>query len=340
MPDSLQRKVAFLSMPSNYPERPLAVEPIETHMSWVFLTDRFAYKLKKPALNAFLDFRSLASRRHYCEEEVRLNRRLAADVYLDVVPLTGKPDGDWQLAGEGKPVEWLIKMRRLPSQLSLDQCILGNRVPEKPFKRLAESLGRFYLGCPAERVTPQQYREGSLHVLDEVLAELKAEEYGMPPGTIDAVDAAIKAFLLEYGEMLEERARNGKIIDGHGDLRAEHVYLENRPVVVDCLEFSKTLRTVDAAADMAFLALDCERLGAPERGEVLLAGYGAITGDQPPPALIHFYQAMHACIRARLALWHLREPQYAGDPKWRRQAEEWLCLARRHAGLLLVSQCA
>ncbi|MEA5098590.1 MAG: hypothetical protein VB032_08665, partial [Burkholderiaceae bacterium] len=109
MPESsLEARIAFLSTPSNYPERTLDVDAIETHMSWVFLTDRFAYKLKKPVAYDYLDFSTLEARRFYCEEEFRLNRRLAASVYLGVLPLTADAKGQLEFAGEGPVVDWLI----------------------------------------------------------------------------------------------------------------------------------------------------------------------------------------------------------------------------------------
>lgn len=338
MLESLQHKIAFLSQPSSYLERTSAVEVIETHMSWVFMTDLFAYKLKKPIAYNHLDFSTLEARHHYCVEEVRLNRRLAANVYLNVLPLLIDADGNLQLSGEGQVTEWLIRMRRLPAKLALDQCIRNGNIPEKPFTRLAEKLSRFYLNCRSAPVTPKQYRDRyALHVVD-VIADIAPEEYGMPMDVVQDVFRKMNAFMRDRAELLDERALNGKIVEGHGDLRAEHVYLETDPVVIDCLEFSKELRIADAVADMAFLALECERLGAAQEGDKLMRWYSTITGDNPAPELIHFYQTYHACSRARLALWHLKEAQYRGSPKWQQQANEWLQLAQRHAGLLRIKQ--
>jgi aminoglycoside phosphotransferase family enzyme len=337
MPASLQNKISILSQPSSYHDATTAVEVIETHMSWVFLTDLFAYKLKKPVVYDYLDFSTLEARHHFCQDEVRLNRRLAATVYLGVLPMRIGASGRLKLSGEGEVVEWLIKMRRMPSKMALDQCIRNHTLTEKSFNRLAEKLSRFYLSCRTEPVSPQQYCERFTIQVVDVIAELAPEEYGMPMDVVQGVYRKMKSFLRDHADLLEARALAGKIIEGHGDLRAEHVYLEAEPVVIDCLEFSKELRTVDAAYDMAFLALECERLGAAQEGDKLMRWYSAISGDNPAPELIHFYQTYQACSRARLALWHLKEEQYQRSPKWQQQANEWLLLAKHHSGQLRVS---
>ncbi|RJX32033.1 MAG: hypothetical protein C4516_05180 [Oxalobacter sp.] len=334
MPETLQEKIAFLSQPSSYPDKTSSVEAIETHMSWVFLTDQFAYKLKKPVAYDYLDFSSLAARRHFCEEEVRLNRRLAANVYLGTVSLVRTHRGGMELGGRGQEVECLIRMRRLPSELSLAQCIRKGVIPQRPFDRLAEKLGLFFITSRTESISPEQYRELCTNRVVEVIGALAPKEYAMPRGVIRDVYRKLNTYLFVRGEVLDERATAGKIVEGHGDLRAEHVYLEDDPVVVDCLEFSRDLRTVDAAADLAFLALECERLGAASDGVRLLNRCFSIIGDKPPAHLIHFYQTCHACSRARLALWHLNEAQYKNDPQWREQALEWLRLAQIHSRLM------
>ena len=306
------------------------VEAIETHMSWVFLTDRFAYKLKKPVIHDYLDFSTLAARHHYCEEELRLNRRLAESVYLGVLPLTQDVAGRLEFGGEGEVAEWLILMRRLNGELALDHCIRSGRVAANALEKLGEKLARFYANARAEPMTAEQYRYRFATGLDDIFAELTKPEHELPPATLDAIAAAMRSFLQRRPALFDGRVGAKRIIEGHGDLRAEHVYLENEPVIVDCLEFSKDLRTVDAAGDLSFLALECERLGAPEIGDLLFEIYRVVADDHPPEELVHFYQAYHACSRARIALWHLKEPQYSGSLKWPLQAKEWLQLAELH----------
>ena len=334
MSDTLQQKIDFLSRASSYADAPLSVELVETHMSLVFLTDRYAYKMKKPVVHDHLDFSSLETRKFFCEEELRLNRRLAANVYLNLVSLNQDEKGRLDLNGRGHAIEWLVQMRRLPAELSLENCLRNRTLPQRPFNRLAEKLGLFYITSRTAPIQPAQYREDLSKRLIEMVGVLASKAFMMPREVVRDLYRGLHTFMTIRSDLLDERVRRGKIIEGHADLRAEHVYLEDDPVVVDCLEFSKALRTIDAAADMAFLVLECERLGAAEDGVNLMKRCFSITGDQPPPSLVHFYQTYHACSRACLALLHLNEPQYKDDPKWRAQAREWLRLAKIHASLM------
>ena len=140
----------------------------------------------------------------------------------------------------------------------------------------------------------------------------------------------VQPLILEIGAQRgNERVRAGRVVEGHGDLRPEHVWLGEPPAIIDCLEFSAELRTLDTADELAFLALECERLGAPQLGRALLDAFAEFTGDVPAPALVDFYQAFRACVRANIAIRHLREARYRDDPKWPRRAREYLALARQ-----------
>ena len=152
----ISTKVAFLSRPSGYADRPARVEAIQTHMSWVFLTDRFFYKLKKPVKLEFLDFSTLERRHLNCLEELRLNCRLARDIYLEVLPLTVCDSGQLELGGDGEPVDWLVKMRRLPREYMLDEAIAGQKVDESQVRRIARVLANFYQQAEAVNLTTDE----------------------------------------------------------------------------------------------------------------------------------------------------------------------------------------
>jgi aminoglycoside phosphotransferase family enzyme len=136
-------------------------------------------------------------------------------------------------------------------------------------------------------------------------------------------------FLEENGYLFDARVRQGKIVEGHGDLRPEHVCLESQPVVIDCLEFNRSLRILDVASELSFLALECERLGAPEIGERILNGYSEQAGDRPANMLLGFYRAYHACVRAKIAIWHLNDANVQGRDAWVAKAEQYLRMAAR-----------
>jgi uncharacterized protein len=273
----------------------------------------------------------LSARRFYCVEELRLNRRLAASVYLCNVPMTQRPTCGLALAGEGNTVEWLVKMRRLPENLALEQCLQRHSIPAGALQRLADRLAKFYGQCQPVALTAQQYRQRLLNNIESTVRDLCQMPERLPLVLIRQAANGLLALLRAQPEMFDARVQAGRIVEGHGDLRPGHVYLEAVPVIVDCLEFSIELRTLDTADDVAFLCLECERLGAPKEGELIFALYSAAAGDCVPPPLLHFYQAYRACLRARIALWHLKEAQFRNSPKWPLQARHYLELACRHS---------
>jgi aminoglycoside phosphotransferase family enzyme len=327
----LAESVDFLKRPRSYPERTAAVEAVETHLAWVFLTDRYAYKLKKPARYAFLDFGTLGARRHDAEEEVRLNRRLAPDVYLGVVALVMDHRGGLALEEEGEPVEWLVKMRRLPRARMLDAAIAADTVDDAGLQAVAELLAGFYRTADRVAVTPAAYHR---RFQEEIAADARAAaepRYGLPRTVIDATAVALRRFLERQSALLEARAASGRIVEGHGDLRPEHVCLGPPPVIIDCVEFNRDFRILDPVDELAYLGMECARLGAEGIGATLLARYSALTGDSPPEELVRFYKGVRAMLRAKLAAWHLDDRTVRYPSQWFNRARAYLALAERYA---------
>lgn len=326
----LESKVAFLRQPSSFPEPAYRVEAVETHMSWVFLTDQYAYKLKKPVCHDFLDFRTIEARRHYCEEEVRLNRRLAAQVYLGIVALSIDALGHLQLSEHGTVIDWLVKMRRLPTGHMLDYALRNHTASADDIRRVAARMAMFYRDCPPIAFEPRAYRARILRDISRNEEELSRPAYQLSKEQVQRLCRAQRAVVNDRGDWFDARVRAGKIIEGHGDLRPEHICLVPAVAVIDCLEFSQDLRTIDPADELAYLALECERLGMPELGEVLLRHYCATSGDRPPPALLHFYRSFRAALRARIAVKHLDEEKFRYSAEWRRRGNIYLQLAQAH----------
>jgi aminoglycoside phosphotransferase family enzyme len=311
------------------------VEAIETHMSWVFLTEAHVFKLKKPIRTPWLDHSTLERRKRACELELSLNRRLAPDVYLAVVPLL-RDARQPCVEQPGPPSDWLVKMRRLPRERMLDVEIAARAVTESDVDRLAATLARFYLR--AERVPLEGPAYGRL-IGRELAAKRESVEqarYGLSSSRIRALAEAQDRWLARHGALLE--ARGASIVDAHGDLRPEHVCvdargsarerdLEDSVAVIDCLEFDRGLRLLDPVSELSFLALECTRLGAPWIGPRLLSGYAARTSDRADPELVRFYASYHALVRAAVAAWHLDDPALDATEKWRRRSEEYLALA-------------
>lgn len=328
---SLEAKLALLGQPDTYPEATARVDAVETHMSWVFLTDTHAYKLKKPVRYSYLDFSTVEARRLDCEREVRLNRRLAPEVYLGTVPLVLDAAGCLHLGGEGETVDWLVRMRRLPADRMLDHLLRSGTVTQPEITRLARRLARFYATAAVESITPTAYRQSLAVWLEDNLRELASPEFGLDPDVGEALAHSQLGFLQDHADLFDARVRQGRIVEGHGDLRPEHVCLLPEPAVIDCLEFNRTYRILDPADELGYLALECERLHASQVGHWLLEAYREASSDAPPDALIHFYQSCRAVLRAKLALWHLRDDGRHPPDRWIETARDYLESARWHA---------
>jgi len=323
----IEAKVAFLRRPEVYPEKPRAVEVVETHMSWVFLTDRDVYKLKKPVRYDSLDFSTPELRKRDCEEELRLNRRLARDTYLGTAELTFDPEAGLALAGAGEPIDWLVHMRRLPADRMLDERIRRAQISEADVRPAALHLARFYAGAkPIDLAAPEYRRRLERGVRDD-LHELCRPEFGLCRSRVVALAEAQLCLLAGHPGLFDRRVDEGRIIEGHGDLRPEHICVTPEPAIIDCLEFSLDLRILDPADELAFLVLECERLGGARVGRWFLDAYREVTGDEPPEDLLRFHRIYRALRRATIAVWHLRDPGVRDHDRWRERARRYLDLA-------------
>lgn len=328
---TIEDKVAFLASPNAYPEKTETVDVKETHMSWVFLTDRYAYKLKKPVKYGSLDYGSIAARRRNCAREVRLNRRLAPDVYLGKIALTLDAIGRLHIGGPGRPIDWLVKMRRLAARRSLDHAIGTRMVRPKDIGAIAELLSAFYRAARPVTIGPEKYcRTLKAHIIHDHW-KLSRPVFNLDRESIDALAAVQLEFLEHQRDLFAARARAGRIVEGHGDLRPEHIYLYETPIIVDCLEFDRRLRIGDPASELAFLAMECDRMGADFVECRLFDTYRRETRDDPSKLLITAYKCFHAYLRARIAISHLDDAQVAQPLKWQRRTRQYLTLAQQYA---------
>jgi aminoglycoside phosphotransferase family enzyme len=322
-----------LRRPESYPERPRRVEVVETHFAWVFLTKNQAYKLKKPVLQDCMDYRTIDARERGCRNELRLNRRLAASVYLGVVPITRTPDG-MMLGrhGEAPIVDWLVRMRRLPARRMLDRAISERVVRASDLERLGLKLTRFFDQAPERPMSATRYVARLRERTRQNGRDLRAPDLPLNKDRVEKLTALQLAFLGKHAELLGARAT--LLIDGHGDLRPEHLYLgsnTDEPCVIDCLEFNADLRWLDPAEEMAFLTLECCRLQANTVARVILSRYRQSTRNPPSDALMSFYMSQRATTRAKLAAWHVRDPRFARRAAlWTSRAESYLADAARY----------
>src|SRR5581483_6302626 len=320
--------VRFLSQPRHFSEQPERVELIETHFAWVFLTDLHAYKLKKPMRTAWMDYHTIAARRRGCRDELVLNRRLAPKVYLDVVPIVRNPDHSLSMGYReaSRVVDWVVKMRRLPAARMLDRAIADGSVRKAGLISLASMLTHFFDSAVRQPLNADQYVARLEERVLQNRHDLSAADLGLDRIRIQRVTALQLDFLSSHRDLLGTRA--ACLIDGHGDLRPEHLYLgtgSEAPCVIDCLEFDSRLRWLDPAEEMAFLALECRKLGATGAARTLVSHYRSLTLAPPPEVLMDFYMSQSALTRAKLAAWHVRDPQFVvRAATWRGRALSYL----------------
>jgi uncharacterized protein len=316
---SLDTELRFLLAPASHPGLVSPLESLETHMSWLFFAGDRVLKLKKPVRFPFLDFSTLRAREFYCREELRLNARLAPGVYLGLVALQASAAGlalvpEESLPADGQTIDWLVAMRRLPPHRMLPRLIAEDRVGSQDIAALVAVLAAFYRGTPRVEVSGQEYAARFQREQAANREVLLRPQFALRDAALAL--AGLDAALARHAGLLRERAERGLVVDGHGDLRPEHVCLLAPPVVIDCLEFNAQLRQVDPFDELAFLALECDLAGAPWIGVQLAAGCAAALGAMPSPALMSLYTAQRALLRARLAMAHLLDPQPRTPPKW------------------------
>jgi len=305
--------VRWLSQPSAYPHRPERVETVETHISVVFLAGELAYKLKRGVRYDFLDFTTVAKREAACRDEVRLNRRLTDDVYLGITPITRLPDGGLGFGGQGRVVDWLVQMRRLPTEETLDALYRRGQLRDEHVRQLAGRLAEFYGGLTPLAIEPCEYRQRyEAHVRGN-LKELLAVSHHCPRNQVLRIHGFQSRLLHLQPWLFDERVGSGRIVEGHGDLRPEHICFTQPLAIFDCIEFSADFRRIDVADELTFLAAECDFLGARWVGPRLFELFQSLTGDRPPQELLAFHKSYRACVRAKVAA--LRADQLSGKDR-------------------------
>jgi aminoglycoside phosphotransferase family enzyme len=318
----------FLKRPSAYGNEARRVRAIETHFAWVFLAGRGAFKLKKPLRHRQLDYRTLASRQHGCLEEVRLNRRLAPMVYEGVVPLRWA-DGRLSIDGRGEIVDWLVRMKRLPDAKMLDNALRRGAVGAEHINRIATALAVFYASAPVCPVPPRQYvwrlaRDVKANLreicryTDKLTQRLATEVAHIQKLALDSLRAELSA-------------RGACVVEGHGDLRAEHLYIGRPTAVIDALEFDRRLRLFDPVEEVCLLALEIERLGRRTLADRLIDRLSGEVAPALDPRVFAFYKSHRAATRAKLAAWHIGDPQFPDAAPWIARTDSLLADALRYA---------
>jgi aminoglycoside phosphotransferase family enzyme/predicted kinase len=282
-----------------------ADEVRQTHISWVFLTGDEVFKVKKPVDFGFLDFSDLAHRRTACEAEVTLNRELSPDVYLGLVPVTLGNDGVHRLDGDGEIVDWAVHMRRLPDADRLDQRLARGALDDAGIAQLAVEIARFHEHARADETTG---RFGDTEVIRKNVVENFAQTQDtvlshVTRAEAEEIESWQLGFLDRRGDLFAERVKNGRVRDGHGDLRLEQIYLDEagKVRILDRIEFNERFRFGDVCSDVAFLSMDLAFRGRVDLAERFLALYARDSNDFDLFPLVDFYESYRAYVRAKIA---------------------------------------
>lgn len=301
-----ERLLPFLLNPRSYPHRPRSVRLVQTHSSFVFITPPWVFKVKKPVNFGFLDFSTLERRRHFCEREVELNRRLCPDVYVGVVPISVTPAG-FAFGTDGPVVEYAVQMRHLTERHFLDRLLARDAVTACDLDRIVGQLRDFYL---AQHPTPAVEAWGRMNRLRISTDENFRQTRDFVGRTISAAAfAAIRGFTNDFyrrhAALFAARVRENRIRDCHGDLHAEHIHLTPRALhIFDCIEFNDRFRYVDVANDAAFLAMDLDFEGRPDLSRHFVAKLAAALHDDGMRGLMDFYQCYRAYVRGKVESLH------------------------------------
>ena len=321
--------IDFLRDPRCYPHPVDRLHVVETHISWVVLTGPFAYKIKKPVALGFLDFSTLAARRFYCDEELRLNRRLAADLYLEVVAISGSTERP-AIGGPGPVLEYAVKMRQFREDGLLDRVQARGELLPAHIDALAEQIAAFHQSCErasagATLGSPETILQPARQNFEQAL-ELLAEP----------ADRACVERLLGWNEstgralqaVFKNRQRDGFVRECHGDLHLGNVFLENEAIrIFDCIEFNANLRWIDVMSEIAFVVMDLWHRDHPDLARRFLNAYLEQTGDYAGLATLPFYLVYRAMVRAKVALIRSAQPDVSKEEKQLDQSE-YRCFIR------------
>jgi aminoglycoside phosphotransferase family enzyme len=288
--------------PAFYPHHPAEVELIQTHISYIFLTGELVYKVKKPVDFGFLDFTTLEKRRHFCQEEIRLNRRFSPDVYLEAVPISSVGD-TFRLGDDTGVVEYAVKMRRINEDHMLYQLLEAGKVKSEVMGRIGRHLAKVYAAILSDE---KAQTFGRLDIISSNIVENfeQTRKYVGGPITqeqFDAIESWSLSFMKENTALFEQRVAQGYIKDCHGDLHLQHICVEGEKIYIfDCIEFNERFRFGDVASDVAFLAMDLDFNGHPDLARAFVHAYTEASGDATLAQVLPFYKVYRAYVRAKV----------------------------------------
>ncbi|MBM4275074.1 MAG: hypothetical protein FJ134_11525 [Deltaproteobacteria bacterium] len=320
--------------PSAYPEPTTSVELVQTHISYVFLTDRFAYKVKKPVDLGFLNFTTLRRRHYYLHEELVLNRRLCPEIYREVLPIVAHYRRV-EVGGKGHAVEYALKMVRMPQDRMMDEVADRGELHRGIMDRIIEKLVPFYetaatgprINKFGEPAIIAYNHEENFSKTEALVGDFLSREL------FEEIRAFARHFLSRNRALFLKRIKDGRIRDCHGDLHMKNICLADGLYIFDCIEFNPRFRYGDVAADIDFLAMDLDFHGRQDLGRHFVERFAASSRDQELLVMLDFYKCYRAYVRGKINAFAALEPEVPPEEreKARKTAQAYFELAGRYA---------
>ena len=317
-----------------YPHPAPEITLVQTHISYVLLAGDFVYKIKKPVDFGFLNFTALEQRKHYCEEELVLNRRLCPSLYLGLATIT-EQGGTFSLDGPGTPVEYAVKMARMPEERMMAKVIAQGGLTKDILDRIIAILVPFY--AKAE-TGPAIEKFGTAQAVSVNVLENFEQTQGfvgcaaLSQGQFEAISGYARDFLT-HEDLFAGRIAAGRVRDCHGDLYSANICLADEIYIYDCIEFNQRFRYCDVASDVAFLAMDLDFHGLPELSAYFIERFCRAANDTTLLPMLNFYKCYRAYVRGKIGLFtaHAPEVDPATAENCLNQAKKYFALAERYA---------
>jgi len=330
--------VDALMKPKAYDEEPGQIEIAQTHISFVFLTRNFVYKVKKAVDLGFLDFTTLEKRRFFCEKELELNKRLCGDMYLEVVPINRSKSNIIRIKGEGEIIEYAVKMKRMPQEKMMSKLLEENKVDNKLIDRIAKIIAEFHSRAETNRRISEF---GSLAIIETNWNENFEQTREFVGRTISEKDfkliqERIDDFMKNNVSFFEKRMAEGRVRDCHGDIHSGNIFVTDGIYIFDAIEFNERFRYSDVASDIAFLAMDLDFKERTDPSNFFVERYVKYSGDQELMRLLPFYKCYRAYVRGKVTSFKLEDPSVGSEEKnaAMKEANAYFKLASTYAKIL------
>ena len=310
--------VEALMKPETYDEYPGRIELIQTHISFIFLTQEFVYKVKKAVDLGFLDFTTLEKRHFFCKKELEINRKLCEDMYLEVVPIN--KSRIIKIKGKGKTVEYAVKMKRIPQERMMSNLLEENKIDKNLIERIAEIIANFH----SKAETVNKKTNNNLPELDPIVEANWKENFDQTREFIgktisaeefELVRQKIEGFIERNFRIFKKRMKEGRVKYCHGDIHSGNIFIADKIYIFDAIEFNDRIRCSDVTADIGFLAMDLDFRRRGDLSDILINRYVQCSGDEELALLLPFYKSYRAYVRGKVISFKLRDPNIIRQEK-------------------------